>query len=344
MGEVQQAPGLATALAALPTTRWVVLRDLDWPTPALTTSDLVAIGPGGVFVVVVVDTRAQPATVLLDAPWVGGEFRGDLVERAAEAAAAVLGMVPGVDPEHVWPVLCFDQGPMLLERCDEVMVCSSANLVSLMASRFPALNTRQVHTIHARLRAGMRRAASSLRHVPAQPVGPVPQRHRSRGMAAGAVALGFAVIGGAGLAVANMPSIGHAARSLIDTTAPLGRPIDVAGPDAELRVTVRAVRPAGDRDGRRLVAVELVVVDLGGKPWTGSPARSVWLVDRDGSRFRAGVAARGGAAVLPVHARVRSGHPLHGRVLVAVPRGSEPAAVEFRVGDGRHGSAQWHVN
>jgi len=338
-----QAPGLAAALATLPTTRWVVLSGLDWPVPSLTASDLVAIGPGGVFVVVVVDTRKQPATVLLDAPWVGGEFRGDLVERAAEAAAAVLGLVPGVDPDHVWPVLCFDQGPMLLERCDAVMVCSTANLVSLMTSRFPVLNTRQVHTIHARLRAGMRRAAASLRHVPAQPTGPVAEPRRPRGKVVGAVALGLAALTAAGLAVANLPAIGHAARSLVGGTAPLGRPVDLTGPGGELRVTVRSVHPAGQREGHRLLAVELVIVDLDEQSWRGSPARSLWLVDRDGDRFRARVTTRDSGAVLPTQATVRPGHPVHGRVLIAVPRRSEPAAVEFRVGDGRHGSAQWEL-
>jgi hypothetical protein len=341
VGDLLQGLGLTESL---PTARWVVLHDLDWPTPTLTRSDLVAIGPGGVFVIVVVDTRSRPATVLLDAPWVGGEFRGDLVERAAAAAAAVLDMVPGVEPGHVWPVLCFDQGPMLLERCDDVLVCSSANLVSLVSSRFPVLNTRQVHTIHARLRAGMRRTAAGLRHVPAQPTGPVRQPRRSPGMLVGGVALGAAVVSGAALAVANLPAIGHAARSLVTSTAPLGRPMDVEGPSGELRVTVRAVHPAGEQDGKQVLSVELVVVDLEGRPWHGSPARSVWLVDKAGNRFHARETGRGGAAVLPVRTTVRHGHPVRGQVLVDVPRGSAPHAVEFRVGDGRHGSAQWQVD
>jgi hypothetical protein len=343
VGEILHSPGVSTALATLPAARWVVLHGLDWPTPLMTASDVVAIGPGGVFVVVVVDTRQQPATVLLDAPWVGGEFRGDLVERAEEAAAAVLALVPGVDPDHVWPVLCLDQEPMLLERCDEVMVCSSANLVSLLTSRFPVLNTRQVHTIHARLRAGMRRAAASLRYVPAQPAGPVPQPRRSRGLVVGAVTFGLAVAVGAGAGVADLPAIGHAARELVAGTAPLGRPMDLAGAGGELRVTVRSVHPVGERDGRRVLAVDLVMVDLGDRPWRGSPARSLRLVDANGARFRAEATTRGGAAVLPLHATVRPGHPLHGRVLVRVPRHTHPTVVEFRVGDGRHGSAQWAV-
>jgi hypothetical protein len=343
VGEILQAPGLAAALATLPNGRWVALHGLDWPTPLMTPADVVAIGPGGVFVVVVVDTRKQPATVLLDAPWVGGEFRGDLVERAEEAAAAVLGLVPGVDPAHVWPVLCFDQGPMLLEHCDEVTVCSSANLVSLLTSRFPVLNTRQVHTIHARLRAGMRRAAAGLRHVPPQPAAPVLPPPHTRGRLIGGTVLALAVLIGAGIAMANLPAIGHAARSLVAGTAPLGRTMDVAGRGGELRVTVRAVHPAGERAGKRLFAVELVVVDLDDKPWTGSPARSVWLVDADGARFRAAATTRGGGAVLPRRATVRPGHPVHGRVLVAVPRHAEPTVVEFRLGDGRHGSAEWQL-
>jgi hypothetical protein len=343
VGEILQAPGLAAALATLPPARWVVLHGLDWPTPSMTASEVVAIGPGGVFVVVVVDTRKQPATVLLDAPWVGGEFRGDLVERAEEAAAAVLALVPGVDPDHVWPVLCFHQEPMLLERCAEVTVCSSANLVSVMTSRFPVLNTRQVHTIHARLRAGMRRAAAGLRHVPAQPTGPVRRPRRSRGALVGAVTFGLAVAAGTGAALANLPAIGHAARALVTGTAPLGRPMDLAGPGSELRVTVRAVHPVAEGRDRRVLAVDLVIVDLGDRPWTGSPARSVALLDGDGARFRAEATVGGGGAVLPLHATVRPGHPVHGRVLVPVPRHRHPGVVEFTVGDGRHGRAEWAV-
>lgn len=344
MGEVLQAPSLAAAFSEMPTSRWLVLHDLDWPTPLLTAADLVVIGPGGIFVVVVVDSRERPATVLLDAPWVGGDFRGDLVERAADAAAVVLELVPGVAPDHVWPVLCFDQDTMLLERCDEVLVCSTANLVSLVTSRFPVLNTRQVHTIHARLRAGIRRAvAAAGRQIPAQSTGPARQRRRSRGMVAATVALGLVVAGGVALAAANLRTIGAAARGMVDVPARLGRPMDVTGHNGTLRVTVRSVHAAGARHGERLLAVEVVLVDLEARPWSGSPARSLWLVDEHGSRFRAGASTRGGSAVLPLRTMVRPGRPLHGHVLVAVPRGSVPAVVEFRAGNGRHGSAQWQL-
>jgi hypothetical protein len=335
----------------------VVLDGIDWPTPAVTAPDVVAIGPGGVFVVVVIDSREQPATVLLDAPWVEGEFRGDLVERAAAAAAAVLGLVPGVDPAHVWPVLCFDQERMLLERCDQVLVCSTANLVSLMTSRFPVLNTRQVHTIHARLRAGIRRASASLRYVPAQPTSRPPSRRRSHVLAAAALTAGLAVSGGVVLAVTDVGAIGQAARSLVDRGAPLGRPVDLTGPGGQVRVSVRGTQPVGDRAGVRLVAVDLLLAAPDGGQWRGSPAGSVWLVDGDGTRFRATPGAtlratfratfratlRSGSEVLPAEVWVRPGHPVHGRVLVEVPRRSDPALVEVRVGDGRHGSARWKL-
>jgi hypothetical protein len=346
MTEVLQAQALAQALAELPAARWVVVGGVDWPTPAVTAADHVLIGPGGVFVVIAVDCRDRPATVLLDAPWVDGEFRGDLVTRAAAAAAAVVDLVPGVDPDHVRPVLCLDQQTMVLQRCDEVTVCSTANLVSVLVSRTPVLDTRQVHTIHARLRAGIRRASAALRHVPAQPAGEAPRRPRTRVVVAAAVAAGLAVAGGVALAAADLEAPQHTA-ALVDAITPLGRPVEVAGAGGRLRVAVRDVRPVAGRDGRRLLAVELVLADLDRRPWTGDPARSLWLASGDGRPVRA-VPARGRVVVplgreLAGRTSVRRGHPVHGQVLVEMPAAGLPSRVELRLGDGDHGRAAWQV-
>lgn len=346
MTEVLQAPALAQALAELPPARWVVVGGVDWPTPALTAADHVLIGPGGVFVVIAVDCRDRPATVLLDAPWVDGEFRADLITRVATAATAVADLVPGVDPGHVWPVLCLDQQAMVLERCDEVTVCSTANLVSVLVSRTPVLTTRQVHTIHARLRAGIRRASAALGHVPSQPAGDASRRPRPRGVVAAAVAVGLAVAGGVALAAADLEAPQHAA-TLVGATLPLGSPVELAGAGGRLRVAVRDVRPATGRDGRPLLAVELELADLDRRSWTGDPARSLWLVGADGRPVRA-VPARGRGVVplrreLAGRTTVRRGHPVHGLVLLAMPAAGLPSRVELRLGEGEHGRAAWQV-
>ena len=350
MGEVLQVPPLADALALLPASRWVVVDDPAWPTPLLAATDRVVIGPGGVFVVIEVDCRERPATVLLDAPWVDGEFRGDLVERAAGAAAAVLQAVPGVDPAHVRPVLCFAQEAMLLERCDDVLVCATSNVVSLVASRSPVFTTRQVHTVHARMRAGMRRAVAGLQQVPQQPTSPEDERLRSRGLVAGiAVVLALLVVAGLGLAAAELGGAGDSVvgiGALTGGTArtpslpPLGRPVLLGG---GVQVTVLAVRQL---PGRSSAAVRLELLAVGGRHRAVHPARSLWLVDASGRRHPAvgPAAARGAvpaAQLLPATTRLSPGRAVRGTVLVPVAAGSRVTRVGLRVADGRGGTAVW---
>ncbi|HET8603474.1 MAG TPA: hypothetical protein VFM09_06060 [Marmoricola sp.] len=352
MGEVLQVPPVADALALLPASRWVVVGDTAWPTPLLGDADRVVIGPGGVFVVVEVDSRERPATVLLDAPWVEGEFRGDLVERAENAAAAVLHTVPGVDPAHVRPVLCFVQEPMLLERCDDVLVCSTSNVVSLLVSRPPVLSVRQVHTVHARMRAGLRRAVAGLQQVPQQAGSPDSERLRARGLVAGiAVALVLLVAAGLGLAAAELGGSGAGIvgiGALVDGTprtsaAPsLGRPVLLAG---QVQATVLGVHRVA---GQPLVEVRLELLTVSGRARAVHPARSLWLVAGSGRRFAGSSPARvrgvvPAARLLPAATRLRPGRPVRGTVLVAVPAGTRIAQVGLRLGEGRAGWATWSV-
>ena len=346
MDEALQVPAVPDALSALPEIGWVVVAGEQWPTASLGPEDRVVIGPGGVFVVVTVEVGARPATVLLDAPWLDGEFRGDLVERAAEAGAAVLAMVPGVAPEHVRPVLCFAQESMLLERCDEVLVCSTANLVSLLTSRLPVLNTRQVHILHARLRAGMRRTAASLRQVPPQRAPEESGRSRSRLLVAGgAVALALLVAAGLALAAVELErptghpmGVGRLA-GVHEPVAALGGPATVAGPGrVRLRATVRSVRllPAGR------VRVRLTLTGLRGR-WSGDPARTLRLVGTRGRAVRRTRVLRAVPASLSSRLSLGPGRSVRGTVLLQVPPRTRLARVAVRVGEGPRGRAGWLV-
>lgn len=346
MDEVLQVPAVVGALAQLPEIGWVVVATAQWPTPSLGPDDRVVIGPGGVFVVVTVDVGTRPATVLLDAPWLEGEFRGDLVDRATEAAAAVLAMVPGVAAELVRPVLCFAQESMLLERCEEVLVCSTANLVSLLTSRLPVLNTRQVHTLHARLRAGMRRTAASVRQVPLQrapaPAGPSRSRLLVTG---GVVALALLVAAGLGLAALELDHpTGHAVglgrlAGVHEAVAPVGGPATVVGPGrVRLRATVRSVRllPHGR------IRVRLVLTGLRGR-WSGTPARALSLVDTRGRDVRTTRVVRVVPASLGSRLSLGPGRSVRGTVLLRVPPRTRLSRVGVRVAEGPHGRAVWLV-
>lgn len=349
MDEVLQVRAVADALSALPDVGWVVVAAEEWPTPSLGAADRVVIGPAGTFVVVEVDARERPATVLLDAPWLDGEFRGDLVERAAEAAAVVLAQVPGVAADQVRPVLCFAQEPMLLERCDEVLVCSTANLVSLLTSRPPVLNTRQVHTVHARLRAGMRRTAASTRHVPEQRAPGEAALFGSRQprllVAGVAVALALLVAAGLGLAAVELDrtageavGIGRLAGAH-PALAATGEPLTVVAAGGQrLRVTVRSVRAL---PGARF-AVRLELTGLRGT-WSGAPARALALVDDRGRTVRPTRVARAVPPALAKRVVLGPGRSARGTVVLEVPAGTRVARVGIRLGDGHRGRATWLV-
>ena len=89
---------------------------------------------------------------------------------AIDAAMAVAELVPGLDPTAVKPVLCFDRDEPVFGWSHEVMVCSTANVATLLTSRPAVLDG-------ATLRATAESLAQSLKAA-TDPIAPVPPKRQ----------------------------------------------------------------------------------------------------------------------------------------------------------------------
>jgi hypothetical protein len=115
----------ATALMALPPS-WTVLDDLAWPGRRFENIDHVVIGPSGVFVI---DSKSWSGRVESGVRLGSGRDRSPTVWGASAAARSVAGLVPSVRPDHVHAVVCVAEGAPRAAWADDVMVCSSDQLV-----------------------------------------------------------------------------------------------------------------------------------------------------------------------------------------------------------------------
>ena len=150
---------VARALEALPE-GWVALHDLAWPGRERANIDHVVIGPGGVFVVDAKNWSGRIEVrddVLLQA----GRRREPAVVSAAEAAIAMQGVVPPSVP--CMGVLCFVGDEPLVGWVRDVMVCSTSNLTTMLASRPEALSPEDVRRCADALRPRVGRPARSPR-------------------------------------------------------------------------------------------------------------------------------------------------------------------------------------
>jgi len=132
----------AEALAALPP-GWVVLHEVAWPGRRYANIDHVVVGPGGVFVI---ETKNWNAEVSLGngALWRSGRPQPWALEGVRHATSAIDAAVRGVRPMVIHPVLCFIQDCPLEGVCAGVLVCTQANVVSLLTRRRKVLKNRQV--------------------------------------------------------------------------------------------------------------------------------------------------------------------------------------------------------
>ena len=154
----------AEALTALPHESWTFLHDLRWPGRVRANIDHVAIGPGGVYVI---DSKNWSGRVEVRD---GTELRQDgrrresAVTGAAEAALAITPIIAGVTGHAVVPVLCFHREERLAGWARDVMVCSTANVVTMLGSRLTVLTPEQVRDASIALDASLSGAGP----VPAQ--------------------------------------------------------------------------------------------------------------------------------------------------------------------------------
>lgn len=167
----------AEALALLPGESWTVLHDLRWPGRKHANIDHVVVGPPGVFVI---DTKNWTGDVAVHDGVLrqNGRARATAVAGAADAAAAVHAVLPGLARSAVFPVLCFVSAEPLSGRSGDVLVCSTANVVELLASRRVSMCPAEARRTAERLADGLASAGASVTAATTRrtPVSTTPSR------------------------------------------------------------------------------------------------------------------------------------------------------------------------
>src|SRR4051794_1163993 len=133
-GEFAHELATTRALDALPAGVWRVMHDVRVPGRRVTNVGHIAVGRGGVFVIDSRDWSGQ-LEVRVQVLTQDGSDRQSTVDRVADSARALAEVTPGLDPECVVPVLCFDRDEPLSGRVGEVLVCTTSNLVDLLTSQ-----------------------------------------------------------------------------------------------------------------------------------------------------------------------------------------------------------------
>lgn len=352
----------ARALAELPTMQWRSFHDVRWPGRRYANIDHVMIGPSGVFVI---DTKAWAGDVTVaDGVLRQNRRRRDrAVTGALHAAAAVVDLLPFVDPAAVQPVICLARDEALLGWSREVMVCSTANIATMISSRPTVLDERAVAGI-AEVLATMLRAAND----PVAPVSPSRLVSRSatrpptaadqrRQRVRSAVSI---VLTGAALVLAvtfGFPHVAPAVDRLVNgpgvPTVVLGSPHTVVGNPVRPELVLEVDAVAATRSARRgvtpaagsLVAAKVVVRNTGFKTWSSEQGLEFRLVDAAdrGHDQLVGLRRVRAGRVLPASFTLEPGRAVRGVVVFEVPSGFTASAVHARVGPGPHRTVAWRV-
>lgn len=359
MGEASTA----RALAALPELDWRVFHDVHWPGRRYADIDHVVVGPGGVFVI---DSKAWTGDLEVAAGVLrqNGHRRERHVLEAVDAAVAVAELLPRLDPRAVKPVLCFDREQPVFGWSHDVLVCSAANVATLLAAH-PTILDDATHRETAETLAQSLRAATD-------PIIPIPPRRqvaprdrrahpaKRRQKLARSVASILAVALVAFLALeVGLPKVASTvkdqARDWSAPTLALGETATVKGNPLrpELRLSVDRLRPtraAGAKPGSRapvqLMAADVTIHNAGQEGWTSALGTTIALLDQtDLSHVR----KTGGAKVaagrkLPALIKVRPGQTRRGIVVFRVPRGTQPESVRISVGPGYPKAVRWSVD
>ena len=356
----------ARALAALPEQDWRVFHDVHWPGRRYANVDHVVVGPGGVFVI---DSKAWTGDVAV----VDGVLRqnGHRRERhvlgAVDAAMAVAGLVPGLEPTAVKPVLCFDREEPVFGWSHEVMVCSTRNVATLLASRPAVLDGATLRATAESLAQSLKAATDPI--VPVPPKRQLPRKKRRTRAASprrklfhSAVAIVFALAAFLAL-VTGLPRVASMvedqARDRIAPSLVLGETATVKGNPIrpELWVSVdrllptRAVgaRPDGSPGARprvQLMAADVTIRNVGQEPWSSGRGTTFALIDRNNlshpRRTHSGKVAAG--RKLPAVIKVKPGQTRHGTIVFGLPRGVSAEAVRISVGPGYPKTVRWSAD
>ena len=358
----------AHVLAGLPALEWRVFHDVRWPGRRFANIDHVLVGPQGVFVV---DSKAWTGDVDARAGVLrqNGHRRTRAVVAAEAAATAVAELLPELDPGKVKQVICLVRPEPVFGWVDELMLCSTANIVTLLSSRPTVLSKREVATTSELLAQSLRAANSPMPHVAAK----VRKRHdktasgprskaRSRRAslaqtvlaATSVVALVLLFLWLEGprrledLSIRTVQgldaSIEPLGENLIVTGGPTRPPLDVTmsrlGVTESLKPGKRAPR------GEVLMAVQMTIRNQGDLTWVSKPGTSVVLRDDEDATHRTQPAFTRVQAgrVLPEVIRLAPGRTTRGFMVFEVPRGTTVSQVKLTVGPDSPKTVRWSVD
>ena len=138
------AEAVARVLATLDPAEWTVYRDVRWPTREFASLDHVVVGRKGVFVIDSLNWSGR-LSVANDQVRLNGTVRDSELVGAVEAAAALTELV-GLGARDVQPVLCFVREEWLTGSARDVLVCSTANLDTMLLGRSARLCPEQIRT------------------------------------------------------------------------------------------------------------------------------------------------------------------------------------------------------
>jgi hypothetical protein len=133
-GEAPRELGTTRALEALPSGAWREMHQVRWPSRLMTNLDHIVVGRAGVFLI---DSRDWSGQIEVSSQGLtqDGFNREATLARLVEAAVAVAKQLPGLDPRHVVPVLCFDSDEPVWAWVGDVLVCTTANVVDLLVTQ-----------------------------------------------------------------------------------------------------------------------------------------------------------------------------------------------------------------
>lgn len=134
--EIAERYGDRGAVLARLSRDWMILHETPWPGRSDAVIDHVAIGPTGVFVIVVGDDPAQ----------------------AVAAVGAVARLVPGLPREHLHGVLVGADHPAPWVEADGAILCESVDLARLLRSLPPVLTREEVAGVVGVVHVGLERA------------------------------------------------------------------------------------------------------------------------------------------------------------------------------------------
>ncbi len=351
----------AEALAGLSSLEWRIFHDVRWPGRRFANIDHVLVGPQGVFVV---DSKAWTGHIDVRDGVLrqNGHRRTKAVEHATDAAAAVCELLPQLDPAIVKPVLCFARVKPVFGWVDDLMLCSTQNIVSMLASRPRILGEAEIRTTAETLARSLQSASVLVPHVAR--VGRRAKQVTSRGRDLTKTLVGAALIAGLVLLglrfdvlerLDELSSRSLVGMGIVAPTQPIGARISVPGSAMRppLEVTANAVdvtrsQTPGMRAarGQMLLAVELTIRNSGDLPWVSEPGTSVVLRDEATASYRTAAEFTKVAAgrVLPSEIVLKPGRQLHGFMVFEVPSRTTITQIELSVGPARPQTVRWSAS